>query len=218
MWLVEGNDGSGVQAIAISGTGVTPPPLPPPSSPPPTPPSTPAPVTLTITTLSGRVGTPLTLATSGDPSGGSLSYAVRNGTATGCAISGDTLRSTGPGSCIVVATKSASGSTSEISSSSTTITFLGMTIVAPPKSVTIGFIGASSTLSIFGDRLLSDFARKLRPNDIVTCTGYAKSVSELALRRANVVARFLTSRVKVHIELETGTTRLADKVVVSARK
>jgi outer membrane protein OmpA-like peptidoglycan-associated protein len=174
-------------------------------------------VTLTVTTVSGRVGTALTLATSGDPNGGSLNYTVRNGTATGCAISGSALRAASAGSCVVVATKSANGSYPAVSSPPTVITFLGKATVARPTSVTIEFSGAGSTLSAAGERILSDLARKLKSSDVVTCTGYAKSNSGLALRRASIVARFLTSRVKVHVELKTETGTLANKVIASVK-
>jgi hypothetical protein len=213
-WLVEGNDGNGVQTVTMTGTGVTaPPPAPPSSSP--TPPSTPTPVTLTITTLSGRVGTPLTLATSGDPNGGSLSYSVRNGTAAGCVISRGALSATRAGSCVVVATKSAVGSNPAISSSPTDIAFRGQVTVARPMPVTITFTGSSSELTALDEHSLSDFAQVLKSRDVVTCTGYATSNPGLALRRATAVATFLTNRIKVQIKLETVSRILANKVTIS---
>jgi len=111
-WLLEGNDGNGVQTVTLTGTSVTapqlPPPSPPPSSPPTPPPTTPS-ATLTISTLAGHVGTFPTLNTSGDASGGSVGCGVINGTATGCAIVGDNLSAKSAGTCVVTATKSASG-------------------------------------------------------------------------------------------------------------
>ena len=213
-WLLEGNDGNGVQTVTLTGTGVEAPPPPQPTSQP-TPPSTPTPVTLTITTFSGRVGTPLSLATSGDPDGGSLSYSVRNGTATGCAISRGSLSATRAGSCFVVATKSANGSNPAVSSPPTVISFLGTVTVVRPEPVTIKFTGSSSELSGLDEHALSDFARLLKSSYVVACTGYAKNNPGSALRRANAVARFLISRIKVHIKLETVTSILANGVIIS---
>ena len=213
-WLLEGNDGNGVQTVTITGTGVIASPSP--STPPPTvPPSTPTPVTLIITTMSGRVGTPLTLSTSGDPDGGSLSYSVRNGTATGCAVSSDVLRATSAGTCVVLATRSANGSNVAVSSQPTTITFLRET-VRQPTSVTIEFVGTSSTLSGLDEQTLTGFARKLKPTDLVTCAGYASHNAGLALRRASAVASFLTSHVNVHVKLKKVTATLANKAIVSS--
>jgi hypothetical protein len=214
-WLLEGNDGNGVQTVTLTGTGVTPPP-PPPSSPPPTPPTpptTPTPVTLTITTLSGRAGTPLTLGTSGDPNGGSLSFGVRDGTAKGCAISGDKLSATSAGTCVVRANKAASGTNPAVSSSATTISFTGKISVARPAPLTVLFSGTSDVLSNADKLALGALARKLQPGNIVVCTGYANGDAALALLRANSVAHFLTSRVKVHVTLEAVTHVVANKAV-----
>ena len=78
---------------------------------------------LTVTRVSGTVGTPLTLATSGGSGTGTVSYAVANGTATGCAVSGSSLSASTAGTCLVTATKA--GDTTYVPSSSvaTTVTF-----------------------------------------------------------------------------------------------
>jgi hypothetical protein len=210
-WLLEGNDGNGVQTITITGIGVAAPP--PPPSPPPTPPTTPTPATLVITTVSGTVGTPVTLSTSGDPNGGALSYSVRDGTATGCAISGSALSAKSAGTCLVTATKLANGTNPAVSSSATSVLFTSKSLTSRPGPVTITFIGASSALSGADKTALTRLARELRSNDVVTCTGYAKNNSKLALTRAEVVARFLTSRVDVHVHLREIVTDAANKVI-----
>jgi hypothetical protein len=215
-WLLEGNDGNGVQTVTMSGTGVTPPP-PPPPPPPPSPPSTPSLVTLTITTLSGRVGTSLTLGTRGDPSGGTLSYSVHDGTASGCAIYGEVLSAKSAGTCIVTATKAASGATPAVSSSATTISFTGKVAISKSGPVTIYFFGTSSSLGGAGKKALTELARELKNNNVVTCTGYAKSDVKLALTRANVVAHYLTSRIRVRVNLKEVSNAAANEVVVVTR-
>jgi predicted outer membrane repeat protein len=64
---------------------------------------------LSLTSLNGTVGTPLTLTTSGGSGTGALSYTVGKGTAPGCSIASGKLSSTGAGTCIVTATKAQDG-------------------------------------------------------------------------------------------------------------
>jgi PQQ-like domain len=216
-WLLEGNDGNGVQTVTLTGTGVTPssppPSSPPPSSPPASPPTTPPP-SLTITTVAGQVGTFLTLNTSGDAAGGTLSYSVIDGTATGCAITGDNLSAKSPGTCVVTATKSASGTNPAVSSTATIITFAGKAITRPAP-LTIGFAGTSDALTSSDKVALAALARKLETNDSVRFTGYAKGNVALAQRRADVVAAYLEGRVKIHASVTVVTSTAVNKVVAT---
>jgi hypothetical protein len=214
-WLLEGNDGSGVQTVTLTGTGVTPPPPPPPTVPPTSPPTTTIAPTLTITTLTGRVGSFLTLTTSGDSAGGSVSYRVADGTARGCKISGDRLSVTSKGTCVVTATKAASGSNPSVSSSATVITFTGKSITRP-SPLTILFAGTSDVLSHGDEFALASLAKKLKSNDVVICTGYARNDTSLAHLRATLVAAYLTSRVKLHVTLKVNISYTANKAVVTA--
>jgi hypothetical protein len=125
-WLVEGTDGSGIQTVTLTGTGVNPPP-PPPSPPPPpatTTTTTTAPLTLEVTTKAGRVDVVLILKAAGDPNGGTTTFVVKDGTAKACSIRGRDLREVGVGTCIVTAKKAANGATPAVSSKPTTITFV----------------------------------------------------------------------------------------------
>jgi hypothetical protein len=156
-WLLEGNDGNGVQTVTLTGTGYSPspspPPSPPPASPPASPPSTtttipvttpPTPV-LSVISLIGHEGSSLALSTKGDSGGGALSFRVRDGTAKGCAIKGHSLRATSTGTCIITATRLAKGSTPKISSRPTIIRFeKGAPRV---KALTTSFGNRSSLLS-----------------------------------------------------------------------
>ena len=83
---------------------------------------------LRITTLSGTVGTALTLVTSGGSGSGAVSFAVTNGTATGCRITGSSLTATGAGKCLVTATKAADSTYLVASSSATTVRFTAKVI------------------------------------------------------------------------------------------
>ncbi len=78
---------------------------------------------LTLTSVTGSVGTPLTLATSGGSGTGAVSYTVANGTATGCAVSGSSLSASTVGTCVVTATKAGDATYVPASSSATNVTF-----------------------------------------------------------------------------------------------
>lgn len=214
-WLLEGNDGNGVQTVTLTGTGVAAS-SPPPSSPPPTSPPSPTPATLTVTTLSGVVGTSLTLGTSGDPEGGAVSYTVTNGTATGCEVSGSTLSAESAGTCVVTATRSASGMNPAVSSSATTISFTGKLSVSHLAPVAVTFASSSDVLSTSDKLALAALGRKLKTDAAVTCTGYAKGNASLALARAKTVDHFLSSRVNVRVTLKAVATVSANKVIVTS--
>lgn len=77
--------------------------------------------TLSVTSVKGYLGTPLKLTTSGGSGTGAVTFAVVNGTATGCAITNNALTSTTEGTCIVTATKASSGTYGVASSAATTV-------------------------------------------------------------------------------------------------
>jgi iron transport multicopper oxidase len=225
-WLLEGNDGNGVQTVTLTGTGFTPPPPPPP--PPPittttttttttnttttTLPVTPAPV-LTVASLTGHEGSSLTLVVKGDPHGGALSFRVKNGTAKGCAIKGDALTAKSAGTCIVTATRLARGSTPQVSSKPAIIRFDKS---APrTNSLTINFGAHVSTLSNVSVVAIATFAKSLKNGDWLICTGYAKGDPALATRRAASVTRYLISLVKVYVTLRSATIGGDNKAILA---
>ncbi len=77
---------------------------------------------LTLTSVSGHVGSPLSLATSGGSGTGAVSYTVADGTASGCAVSGSSLTATSAGTCLVTATKAADATYLVATSPATTVT------------------------------------------------------------------------------------------------
>jgi len=88
--------------------------------------------TLTISTLNATLNTPFTLATTGGSGTGAVTYAIADGTATGCALNGDgKLVSTTAGTCTVTATKAADTNYLVASSAATTVTFWDNTIATP---------------------------------------------------------------------------------------
>ncbi len=62
---------------------------------------------VTVTTKTGYLDAPLTLAATGGSGTGAVTFTVVNGTATGCAITSGALKATKAGTCIVTATKAA---------------------------------------------------------------------------------------------------------------
>jgi hypothetical protein len=108
---------------------------------------------LTITTLSGTVGTALTLVTSGGSGTGAVTFTVTNGTATGCTITGSSLTATGAGTCVVTATKAADTTYLSASSAAMTVTFAQKAPVGPKLSSISGrpaLIGKTVTFTIHG--------------------------------------------------------------------
>jgi hypothetical protein len=84
---------------------------------------------LTVTSLSGTVGTPLALATSGGSGTGAVSFVVVNGSASGCAVTAGALSATSAGTCIVTATKASDSTNLAVSSTPTTVTLTALPVV-----------------------------------------------------------------------------------------
>ncbi len=100
---------------------------------------------LSVTSVTGYLGYPLTLATSGGSGTGAVTYTAVVGTAGGCVVTGSSLTVTSLGTCTVTATKAASTTNTAISSAATTVTFV--TPVPKPIRV-IGFVTAGKTKNI----------------------------------------------------------------------
>ncbi|MHB8380342.1 MAG: choice-of-anchor D domain-containing protein [Acidimicrobiales bacterium] len=221
-WIIEGNDGSGVQTVSMTGTGVPAPPPPPPPPPPtssggsstPPPPSVQS--TLTITTLVGHLGSPLALSTNGDAGGGAVTYSVSNGTASGCVITGSSLTATSAGTCIVTATRAAGTTNAAVSSPATTVTFTPKVTTSSPKTISVTFDARSHALSPDAKRTLRDLASKLVTGASITITGYAKDNSALAKSRAKVVANYLSSLARIHVTLKSSTTVAVNRATVES--
>jgi outer membrane protein OmpA-like peptidoglycan-associated protein len=172
---------------------------------------------LAITTLSGRVGSDLVLATKGGSGTGAVSYVVTDGSATGCAITNGVLRSKSAGTCIVTATRAADATYEVVSSLPTTIT-MHPALAVKPSTVTVRFAAAKSVLSAADKNSLTALAKKLSAGASVTITGYAKGNTTVAMRRATAVANFLKSKVRVTTTLKVVTKSLVSEVTVTTTK
>jgi hypothetical protein len=103
---------------------------------------------LVVTTKTGYLDAPLTLATSGGSGTGAVTFTVANGTATGCTITSGALTATTAGTCIVTATKAAVAPYATGISSATTVT-----ISSAPKALRVaGSVtkGKKSVISVTG--------------------------------------------------------------------
>jgi hypothetical protein len=105
---------------------------------------------LSIASTSGTYGASLTLATSGGSGTGATTYAVVDGTATGCAESGGLLTVTTAGTCTVTATKALDSNYNSVSSSATTVTFAKANQTSLTLTSTTGTYGATTTLAFNG--------------------------------------------------------------------
>ncbi len=106
--------------------------------------------TLVVTTTSGDVGSPLTLATSGGSGSGAVTYMVTNGTSKNCVANGDVVSSTTLGTCVVIATKSVNADYLAVSSAPTTVRFLAGIHDGLQLLSTRGTYGAASPLTSSG--------------------------------------------------------------------
>ena len=89
---------------------------------------------LTLTSTSGRFGSALTLTSTGGSGGGALSYVVRDGSAKGCTLTGVaavTLTTKSAGTCVLQATKAASGDYLAASSPLTSVDVVAHAPAAP---------------------------------------------------------------------------------------
>lgn len=167
---------------------------------------------LTITSTAGRVGTALTLATTGGSGVGSISYVVVDGSATGCAISGDALNARSAGTCLVTATKAADATYAAASSPPTAIS---MTLPPRPAILTISFGATSASLNAHARSALSNLSRSLISGASVTAIGYAKGDARLARMRADAVMHYLQRRTSIHFTLRALTTSSKHQVTVA---
>jgi hypothetical protein len=176
----------------------------------PTSPATQAP--LLVTTLTGQVGSALSLSTIGGSGTGSISYSVINGSASGCLISGDTLTSSSEGTCLVTATKAQDATYATASSS---VTAISMALPPRPGVLKVGFRPLAGSLNAHAQTSLAALSRRLLSGASVTVTGYARSDRKLARARAESVARFLARQMSIHVLVRTSTSSPRHEVIVT---
>jgi hypothetical protein len=169
---------------------------------------------LAVTSVRATYGRSFALHTSGGSGTGALTFTVTNGSATGCSISGTTLKSATAGTCLVTATKASDATYATISSSATTVTFAKLAI---PGAVRINFAGKTSALSGAGRTQIIVLIRKLTVHSVVSITAYAKGNLALARSRAAAAAKYLTQRLHVRVQLHYNTSATNSTVVISTK-
>jgi hypothetical protein len=140
---------------------------------------------LTVSSLTGYLGYPLTLTTSGGSGTGAVTYTAVVGTAAGCVVTGASLTVTTIGTCTVTATKAASTTNTVISSVATTVTF----VVPSPKPIrVIGFVTAGKTKDITISGLYFTGRPKVRSSHAGTTALVTKDTGKLLTVRVSVKA------------------------------
>jgi hypothetical protein len=104
---------------------------------------------LVVSSVTGYLGSALTLATTGGSGTGAVTFVAVPGTALGCIVTGTSLTVTSLGTCTVTATKAASTTNLAVSSVATTVTF----VVPPPKATKVDGVavaGQTRTVIVVG--------------------------------------------------------------------
>jgi hypothetical protein len=170
--------------------------------------------TLVVTSVKATYGRTYALHTSGGSGTGATTYTVANGTASGCSISGATLKSSSVGTCIVIATKTGDTTYASTSSVAATVKFTKLPI---PRAVRVNFAVNSSTLSLAGRNAVIALVKKLTTHSTVLVTGYAKGNLKLARSRATVAAQFLERRLHVRIQYRYVTSAATQSALLTTR-
>jgi hypothetical protein len=170
--------------------------------------------TLVVTSVKATYGRTFALHTSGGSGTGATTYAVANGTASGCSVSGATLKSSSAGTCIVTATKTSDATYASTTSVATTVKFAKLPI---PRAVRVNFAVNSSALSLAGRNAVIALVKKLTTHSTVLVTGYAKGNLRLARSRAAVAAQFLVRRLHVKIQYRYVTSAATQSALLTTR-
>jgi hypothetical protein len=123
---------------------------------------------LSITSLKGLVGTPLTIKTSGGTGTGAVALTTTTGSA-GCTISGSTVKAKQAGTCLVTATKAGTTTYIAISSAATKVTF-----ALPFKVTRVAgtiYAGRTQTVTLIGSGFTG------RPRIIANVSGLSAKVT-----------------------------------------
>ena len=153
---------------------------------------------LTITKHKGWFGRTLVLAVSGGSGTGTVIYSVTSAGTTGCSITGNVLSYTGLGTCVVVATKVASGNYQPVSSAATTIT---IALLPKPAPLTLGFRGFSPHLYANQIHAILVLDNRLTSHSFVRIVAFAPGNLALARARGLLAERILKSRLHLRVQL-----------------
>jgi hypothetical protein len=122
-----------------------------------------------VTSKTGYLDAPLTLAATGGSGTGALTFSVTNGTSTGCLITAGALSATKAGTCIVTATKAAVAPYASGVSAATTVT-----ISSAPHAVKLaGTVRRAQKETV----TVSGFNFSGRPKIVSNVAGFSATVS-----------------------------------------
>ncbi len=105
--------------------------------------------TLVVSSTTGFFKTPLKLTTTGGAGTGAVTFTVANGTAKNCAIVNGALTTSSQGTCIVTATKAASGNYAQATSAATTVT-IGAQLLKAYRVVGPVYMGHRMVIRVAG--------------------------------------------------------------------
>lgn len=153
---------------------------------------------LVITKLKGWLGRSLALATSGGSGTGTVTFSVANAGTSLCSLSGNRLFYKNLGTCVIVATKAASGNYQPISSAATTIT---IALLPKPAPLTLGFRGFSPHLYANQIHAILVLDNRLTNHSFVRIVAFAPGNLALARARGVLAERILKSRLHLRVQL-----------------
>lgn len=132
---------------------------------------------LSVSSVSGIAGTPLTLTTSGGSGSGSVTYAAVDGTATGCSVSGGALSAQVPGTCVVTATKAADSTYLAVSSTPAVVTLAAATPVLSFVTTKVKLASTAKTLPLKVSCASAACAGTLSISAVVTVKGKKSTIN-----------------------------------------
>lgn len=179
-------------------------------------------LSVAVPSIHGTVGSSVDLSTEGGSGSGAVTFSVVGGTATGCAITGTTLSATGPGTCVVEATKAGDVTYAGATSAPVTITFSAAKVVrhhpiAVPHPVTVAFAAGTSALGPAARRALIALVKHLHPGATVTVTTWGDPRS-LAIARARAIDAFLTHYRHLHVRVVAVVSALNRVRIVTTKQ
>lgn len=146
----------------------------------------------------GWLGRTLLLRVSGGSGTGTVTFLVANAGTSLCSLSGNRLFYKNLGTCVIVATKAASGNYQPISSAATTIT---IALLPKPAPLTLGFRGFSPHLYANQIHAILVLDNRLTNHSFVRIVAFAPGNLALARARGVLAERILKSRLHLRVQL-----------------
>jgi hypothetical protein len=169
---------------------------------------------LSITSVAGALGTPLTMVTSGGSGTGAVSFVAVNGTASGCTITGGALSASSAGTCVVTASRAADSTYLAVSTVPTTVTLTAAPSVVKLVTTSVKLAPSATVLPV----KISCSGSK--------CTGSLSASTSVTVRKkkgsGTVIVKETLSFGTVNYSLAAGSTGTVNfklgKATLSLRK